>query len=135
MSRACLRKPISKDRKQPLILLADNGIAMRAATFESRLEELGVLRSFSFPMVLNENPYSESLFLTVKYRPYYLRKPFAKSVPRSIRQPAERIQRAGADTPAAGVNPASAWIDKPISEPNPILELPLRLASRVAAEV
>ena len=50
---------------------------MRAATLESRLEELGVLRSFSRPRVSNDNPYSESLFRTVKYRPDYPRKPFA----------------------------------------------------------
>jgi hypothetical protein len=44
VSRACLRERISKRRRQPLILHADNGNAMRAATLESRLEELGVLR-------------------------------------------------------------------------------------------
>ena len=49
---------------------------LRAATLESRLEELGVLRSFSRPRVSNDNPYSESLFRTVKYRPDYPRKPF-----------------------------------------------------------
>jgi len=56
---------ISKGRPQPLILHADNGNAMRAATLESRLEELGVLRSFSRPRVSNDNPYSESLFHTL----------------------------------------------------------------------
>ena len=77
LSRACLRERISKGRQQPLILHADNGNAMRAATLESRLEELGVLRSFSRPRVSNDNPYSESLFRTVKYRPDDPRKPFA----------------------------------------------------------
>jgi transposase InsO family protein len=76
VSRACLRERISKGRPQPLILHADNGNAMRAATLESRLEELGVLRSFSRPRVSNDNPYSESLFRTVKYRPDYPRRPF-----------------------------------------------------------
>jgi len=33
---------------------------LRAATLESRLEELGVLRSFSRPRVSNDNPYSGS---------------------------------------------------------------------------
>jgi transposase InsO family protein len=61
---------------QPLILHADNGNAMRAATLESRLEELGVLRSFSRPRVSNDNPYSESLFRTAKYRPDYPSRPF-----------------------------------------------------------
>ena len=36
VSRACLRERISKGRKQPLVLHADNGNAMRAATLESR---------------------------------------------------------------------------------------------------
>jgi putative transposase len=76
VSRACLRERISKCRRQPLILHADNGNAMRAATLEARLEELGVLRSFSRPRVSNDNPYSESLFRTVKYRPNYPRRPF-----------------------------------------------------------
>jgi putative transposase len=77
VSRACLRERISKGRLQPLVLHADNGNAMRAATLEARLEELGVLRSFSRPRVSNDNPYSESLFRTVKYRPGHPNRPFA----------------------------------------------------------
>ena len=76
VARACLRERISKSRQQPLILHADNGNAMRAATLEVRLEELGVLRSFCRPRVSNDNPYSESLFRTIKYRPDYPSKPF-----------------------------------------------------------
>jgi putative transposase len=76
VSRACLRERISKGRPQPLILHADNGNAMRAATLESRLEALGVLRSFSRPRVSNNNAYSESLFRTVKFRPDYPRRSF-----------------------------------------------------------
>jgi transposase InsO family protein len=70
-----LRGRISKGRKQSLILHADNANAMRAATLESRLEELGVLKSFSRPRVSNDNLNSESLFKTVKYRPDSPRKP------------------------------------------------------------
>jgi len=76
MSRACQRERIGKGRKQPLILYADNDNAMRAATLESRLEELGVLRLFSRSCVSNDNSYSESLFRIVNYLPDYLRKPF-----------------------------------------------------------
>ncbi len=65
VGRACLRERIRKSRRQPLILHADNGNAMRAATLESRLEELGVRRSFSRSRVSNDNPYSESPFHTV----------------------------------------------------------------------
>ncbi len=59
-----------------MVLHADNGNAMRAATLESRLEELGVLRSFSRPRVCNDNPYSESLLRTAKYRSDYPSRPF-----------------------------------------------------------
>ncbi len=76
VSRACLRERISKGRPHPLALHADNGYAMRAATLESGLEELGVLRSFSRPRVSNDNPFSESLYSTVKYRPDDPRRPF-----------------------------------------------------------
>jgi transposase InsO family protein len=44
---------------------------MRAATLAARLEELGVLRSFSRPHVSNNNPFSESLLRTAKCRPDY----------------------------------------------------------------
>ena len=35
------------------------------------LQSLGVMPSFSRPAVSNDNPYSESLFKTLKYRPDY----------------------------------------------------------------
>jgi hypothetical protein len=41
------------------------------------LQQLGVIPSFSRPSVSNDNPYSESLFRTLKYRPEYPEKPFA----------------------------------------------------------
>ena len=50
---------------------------MRAATLESRLEELGVLRSTSRPRVSNDNPFSESLFRAVNDWPDYPRRPFS----------------------------------------------------------
>lgn len=85
VQRACLkeryRRPSGFGSNQchqpPLILHADNGNAMRGATLESRLEEMGVLRTFSRPRVSNDNPYSESLFRTVKHRTDSPRRPFA----------------------------------------------------------
>ncbi len=79
VGRACIRERISKGRMQPLILHADNGNAMRAATLENRLEELGVLRSFSRSRVSNDNPYSEFLFRTANYRADCPRRPFASA--------------------------------------------------------
>ena len=87
VQRACLKERYCRPRgfgsnqshHPPLILHADNGNAMRAATLEARLEELGVLRSFSRPRVSNDNPYSESLFRTAKYRPDYPSRPFTSN--------------------------------------------------------
>ncbi|MCC5909628.1 MAG: IS3 family transposase [Clostridiaceae bacterium] len=56
---------------KPLILHSDNGSPMKAATFLATLEKLGVQSSFSRPRVSNDNPYSESLFRTMKYSPKY----------------------------------------------------------------
>ena len=41
------------------------------------LQALGVMPSFSRPAVSNDNPYSESLFKTMKYRPNYPQHAFA----------------------------------------------------------
>jgi putative transposase len=56
VSSACLKERISKRRRHPLVLHADHGNAMRAGTLESRLEEPGVLRSFSRPRVSKTTP-------------------------------------------------------------------------------
>lgn len=60
-----------------LVLHADNGGPMKGATMLATLERLGVLASFSRPGVSNDNPFSEALFRTIKYRPDFPREPFA----------------------------------------------------------
>ena len=60
-----------------IVLHSDNGGPMKGATMVVTLERLGVLASFSRPGVSNDNPFSESLFRTLKYRPEYPSKPFA----------------------------------------------------------
>jgi transposase InsO family protein len=60
-----------------IVLHADNGGPMKGATMVATLERLGVLPSFSRPRVSNDNPFSESLFRTLKYRPEYPTQPFA----------------------------------------------------------
>ena len=62
---------------QPLILHSDNGGPMKGATMLATLQELGVVPSFSRPRVSDDNPFSEALFRTAKYRPEYPSKPFA----------------------------------------------------------
>lgn len=54
-----------------LTLHSDNGSPMKAATMLAALQRLGVATSFSRPSVSNDNPFSESLFRTMKYRPGY----------------------------------------------------------------
>lgn len=57
-------------------LHSDNGGPMKGATMLATLQRLGVVPSFSRPRVSDDNPYSESLFRTLKYRPEYPRHPF-----------------------------------------------------------
>ncbi len=59
-----------------LTLHSDNGGAMKGATMLATMQALGVVPSFSRPSVSDDNPYSESLFRTLKHVPSYPRKPF-----------------------------------------------------------
>jgi putative transposase len=52
-------------------LHSDNGSPMKSATMLATLQNLGVAPSFSRPQVSNDNPYSESLFRTLKYNAGY----------------------------------------------------------------
>ena len=54
---------------RPLVLHADNGSPMKGATMKATLERLGVTASYSRPRVSDDNPFSEALFRTCKYRP------------------------------------------------------------------
>ncbi len=64
-------------RPQQVVLHSDNGSPMKGATMLATLQRLGVVPSFSRPAVSNDNPYSEALFKTLKYRPPYPLQPFA----------------------------------------------------------
>ena len=73
MTDICLREHVGRDQ---IILHSDNGSPMKGATMLATLQQLGVIPSFSRPSVSNDNPYSESLFRTLKYRPEYPETPF-----------------------------------------------------------
>ena len=60
-----------------LTLHSDNGSSMKGSTMLATMQQLGVMPSFSRPSVSNDNPYSESLFKTLKYRPQYPLRHFA----------------------------------------------------------
>ena len=56
---------------KPLVLHSDNGSPQKGFTLNAKLESLGIMTSFSRPRVSNDNPFSEALFRTCKYRPGY----------------------------------------------------------------
>ena len=58
-------------QKNQLTLHSDNGGPMKGASMLSTLQKLGVIPSFSRPSVSDDNPFSESLFKTLKYCPSY----------------------------------------------------------------
>jgi len=73
-----MKKTVISEKIQgrPLVLHSDNGSPMKAATFQVLLEKLGVQSSYSRPRVSNDNPYSEAMFRTLKYRPEFPYKGF-----------------------------------------------------------
>jgi len=74
ISNACLVNRIEKDQ---IVLHSDNGGPMKGATMLATLQRLGIAPSFSRPKVSNDNPYSESLFKTLKYCPSFPERGFA----------------------------------------------------------
>ena len=71
--KAHLREGVRADA---LILHSDNGSPMKGATMLATLQRLGVVPSFSRPAVSDDNPYSESLFSTLKGHPSFPDQPF-----------------------------------------------------------
>jgi transposase InsO family protein len=65
---SCSRQGVKSGQ---ISLHSDNGSPMKGSTMLAKLQSLGVMPSFSRPQVSNDNPYSESLFKTLKYRPSY----------------------------------------------------------------
>jgi putative transposase len=65
------------DMPEGLVLHSDNGGPMKGATLLSTLQALGVSPSYSRPRVSDDNPFSEALFRTLKYRPSFPDKPFS----------------------------------------------------------
>ncbi len=68
IKQACLDEQVNQDM---LVLHTDNGAPMKGATMLAMLQQLGVTASFSRPSVSDDNPYSESLFKTLKYHPSF----------------------------------------------------------------
>ncbi len=77
VARICMEENINPHQ---LILHADNGGSMKGATMLATLQKLGVVPSFSRPKVSDDNPFSESLFKTLKYCPQYPSSEFSSIV-------------------------------------------------------
>ena len=75
IEKACWAEKVP--RHKPLVLHADNGSPMKAQTLQVKLQALGIEASWSRPRVSNDNPYSEAIFRTCKYRPNYPSRGFA----------------------------------------------------------
>lgn len=74
VTEACF---VEQVRAEQITLHSDNGSPMKGATMLATLQRLGVIPSFSRPSVSDDNPFSEALFRTLKYRPEYPERPFA----------------------------------------------------------
>lgn len=55
----------------PAVVHADSGPAMRSTVLKDLLAGLGIGQTHNRPRVSNDNPFSESEFRTMKYRPNY----------------------------------------------------------------
>jgi putative transposase len=73
IEEACLREGVSRGE---LVIHSDNGPAMKGKTVLAMMQDLGIVPSFSRPRVSDDNPFSEALFRTMKYRPNYPDRPF-----------------------------------------------------------
>lgn len=71
---ACAAEGVQRDQ---LTVHSDNGHPMKGATMLATLQKLGIVPSFSRPGVSDDNPFIESLYRTMKYRPEYPSRPFA----------------------------------------------------------
>jgi putative transposase len=73
LARKLIEETTKKQSIQPgqLLVHADRGSSMTSKQVAFLLADLGVTKSHSRPSVSNDNPYSESQFKTMKYRPEF----------------------------------------------------------------
>jgi len=73
LAKRLIRDSIEKQQVEPgkLVIHSDRGPSMKSHTVAQLLATLGVSKSHSRPHVSNDNPFSESQFKTLKYRPEF----------------------------------------------------------------
>ena len=68
ITESCYKQNIVEDQ---LTLHADRGSSMKSKVVAHLLSDMGVTKTHSRPHVSNDNPFSESQFKTMKYRPEF----------------------------------------------------------------
>jgi putative transposase len=63
------KEELTAEQREQLTLHADRGSSMKSKLVAQLLADLGVTKTHSRPHTSNDNPYSESQFKTLKYRP------------------------------------------------------------------
>jgi putative transposase len=73
LARKLIEETCEKQSIQPgqLLIHADRGSSMTSKPVAFLMADLGITKSHSRPSVSNDNPYSESQFKTMKYRPEF----------------------------------------------------------------
>ena len=73
LAERLIRETVVKEGVAPdqLTIHSDRGPSMRSQTVAQLLATLGITKSHSRPHVSNDNPFSESQFKTLKYRPEF----------------------------------------------------------------
>jgi putative transposase len=73
LAKRLIRETIEKQQADPenLVIHSDRGPSMTSHTVAQLMATLGVTKSHSRPHVSNDNPFSESQFKTLKYRPEF----------------------------------------------------------------
>lgn len=68
IAESCIRQGIDENQ---LFIHSDRGAPMTSKALALLMSDLGITKSLSRPYVSNDNPYSESQFKTLKYRPSF----------------------------------------------------------------
>jgi len=68
IEESCEKQGVQPER---LIIHSDRGPSMTSKSVALLMADLGLMKSLSRPHVSNDNPYSESQFKTLKYRPEF----------------------------------------------------------------
>ncbi len=65
------KEELTAEQREQLTLHADRGTSMKSKLVAQLLADLGVTKTHSRPYTSNDNPFSESQFKTLKYRPEF----------------------------------------------------------------